>query len=327
MKAIVFTKYGSADGLAFKDVPQPMPDDDECLIKIHASSVNSWDWEYLNGTPLVNRMMFGLFKPKPGKQRLGADIAGTVEKVGSRVTRFKPGDAVFGDLWDSWGGFAEYACAAETGLELKPDNASFEESAAVPQAGVLALQAILKGGNLDHGHKVLINGAGGGVGTFAIQLAKLAGAEVTGVDAEHKLDVVRLVGADHVIDYTKQDFTKTGERYDLIVDCQNFRSMLDNKRALRPQGTYAMVGGSVARVYQLWMLNLIASITRESKQLRLVYDGPNKGLHELKNLMEAGKLVPIIDRTYQLADVPEALEYFGEGLHKGKIIITMEGQT
>jgi len=324
MKAIVFTQYGSPDGLELKEVPKPAPKDDELLISVHASSINSWDWEFLNGIPFINRLMFGLLKPKPGKQILGADIAGTVEAVGSRVTRFQPGDEVFGDLWDNWGGFAEYACAHETAMEPKPANSTFEEAAAVPQAGVLALQGLRKAGRIQPGQKVLINGAGGGVGTFAIQLAKLSGAEVTGVDGPHKLNVVRLVGADHVIDYSQEDFTKNGERYDLIIDCQNFRSMFDNKRALGPEGTYAMVGGSIPRVYQLWFLSLIALLTREDRKLCLVAEGPNKGLADLKELIEAGKLVPIVDRTYPLSDVPEALRYFGEGRHKGKIVIALK---
>jgi NADPH:quinone reductase-like Zn-dependent oxidoreductase len=324
MKAIVFTHYGPPDGLELKEVPKPTPKDDELLISVHASSINSWDWEFLNGIPFINRLMFGLLKPKPGKQILGADIAGTVEAVGRHVTRFQPGDEVFGDLWDNWGGFAEYACAHETALEPKPANSTFEEAAAVPQAGVLALQGLRKTGQIKPGQKVLINGAGGGVGTFAVQLAKLSGTEVTGVDASHKLNVVRSVGADHVIDYTQEDFTKTGERYDLIIDCQGFRSMFDYKRALRPEGTYAMVGGSMLRVPQLFLLSFWASLTRESRKFRLVAEGPNKGLADLKELIEAGKLVPIVDRTYQLSEVPEALRYFGEGRHKGKIVIAME---
>jgi NADPH:quinone reductase-like Zn-dependent oxidoreductase len=323
MKAIVFTRYGSPDGLKLKEVPRPAPKDDELLIRVHASSINSWDWEFLNGTPFVNRLMFGLLRPKTGKQILGADISGTVEAVGRHVTRFQPGDEVFGDLWSNWGGFADYACAKETALELKPANSTFVEAAAVPQAGVLALQGLRKAGQIQPGQKVLINGAGGGVGTFAIQLARLSGAEVTGVDASHKLNVVRSLGADYVIDYTQEDFTKTGKRYDLIIDCQNFRSMIDNRRALEPEGTYAMVGGSIPRVYQLWFLSFIASLTREDRNLRLVAEGPNKGLADLKELMETGKLIPVIDRTYQLSEVPEALRYFGEGHHKGKIVITV----
>jgi NADPH:quinone reductase-like Zn-dependent oxidoreductase len=323
MKAIVFTRYGSPDGLELQEVPRPVPKDNELLVRVHASSINSWDWEFLNGTPFVNRLMFGLLRPKTGKQILGADIAGKVEAVGRHVTRFQPGDEVFGDLWSNWGGFAEYTCAKETALEPKPANSTFAEAAAVPQAGVLALQGIRKGGQIQPRQKVLINGAGGGVGTFAIQLAKLSGAEVTGVDASHKLNVVRSLGADYVIDYTQEDFTKTGKRYDLIIDCQNFRSMTDNRRALRPGGTYAMVGGSIPRVYQLWFLSLIASLTREDRKLRLVAEGPNKGLADLKELMETGKLIPLIDRTYQLSEVPDALRYFGEGHHKGKIVITV----
>ena len=321
MKAIVFTQYGSPDGLELKEVPKPTPKDDELLIRVHASSINSWDWEFLNGTPFVNRVMFGLLKPKPEKQILGADIAGTVEAVGRHVTRFQLGDEVFGDLWSNWGGFAEYACANETSLEPKPANSTFAEAAAVPQAGVLALQGLRKARQMRPGQKMLINGAGGGVGTFAIQLAKLSGAEVTGVDAAHKLNIVRSVGADHVIDYTQEDFTKTGERYDLIIDCQNFRPMFDNKRALRPGGTYAMVGGS--RILPLFFLSFCASLTRESRKFRLVMEGPNKGLADLKELIEAGKLIPIVDRTYQLSEVPEGLRYFGEGRHKGKITIAV----
>jgi NADPH:quinone reductase-like Zn-dependent oxidoreductase len=323
MKAVVFTKYGSPDNLELKEVPDPVPKDNEVLIRVHASSVNSWDWEFLNGVPFINRLMFGLLKPKQGKRILGADIAGTVEGVGQNVTRFKSGDEVFGDLWDNWGGFAEYACAQESALELKPANASFEQAAVVPQAGVLALQGLRKGGELSAGQSVLINGAGGGVGTFAVQLAKLSNMEVTAVDAAHKLDIIHSVGADHVIDFAQQDFAKAGKQYDLIIDCQNFRSMFDNKRALKPGGTYAMIGGSIPRVYQLWMINLMAPLTRDDRKLCLVAEGPNKGLADLKQLMESGKLVPVIDRTYPLSEVPEALRYFGRGQHKGKIAISI----
>ncbi len=325
MKAIVFTRYGPPDGLELREVQKPTPKEDELLVRVCASSVNSWDWEFLNGKPLLNRLMFGLLKPRPGKQILGADIAGTVEAVGRQVTRFQPGDEVFGDLWDNWGGFAEYACAHETALEPKPANSTFEEAAAVPQAGVLALQGLRKAGQMQPEQKVLINGAGGGVGTFAVQIAKLSGTEVTGVDASHKLSAVRSVGADRVIDYTQEDFTKTGEHYDLILDCQGFRSMFDYKRALRPKGTYAMIGGPLLRALQLLIVSFWASLTRESRKFRLVAEGPNKGLADLKELIEAGKLVSIIDRTYPLSEVPEALRYFGEGRHKGKIVIVVKG--
>ncbi len=325
MKAIVFTRYGRPEDLALTEVPKPIPNNQEVLIKVRASSVNSWDWEFLNGIPFINRLFYGLFKPKATKRILGADVAGVIEAVGTNVSRFKPGDAVFGDLWDNWGGFAEYACAPETALEAKPEDLTFEESAAVPQAGVLALQGILRAGQLKPGQKVLINGAGGGVGTFAIQLAKLSGAEVTAVDAAHKLDVIRSLGADHVLDYAREDFTKTGQHYDLIIDCQNFRSMIDNRRALRPKGTYAMVGGSIPRVYQLWFLSLIAALTGEDRKLRLVSEGPNKGLADLKELIEAGKLKPVVDTVFQLSEVPQAMRYFGDGRHKGKIVIAVAG--
>jgi len=324
MKAIVFKKYGPPEGLELKEVSKPMPKEHEVLVRIHASSINSWDWEFLNGIPFINRLMFGLLKPKSGKQRLGADIAGVVEAVGSQVTRFTPGDAVFGDLWDNWGGFAEYACAAETALEPKPTSSSFEEAASIPQAGVLALQGIRRGRELHSGKKILINGAGGGVGTLAIQLAKLSGAEITGVDAAHKLDVVKSVGADHVLDYRCVVFTHTVERYDLIVDCQNFRSMFDIKRALTVDGVYAMVGGSMLRVLQLWILSFWGKIIRDRRRLCLVAEGPNKGLAKLKEHLESGQLVPTIDRAYPLEEVTEALRYFGEGRHKGKIVITIK---
>lgn len=324
MKAMVFNHYGSPDGLDLRDVPDPVPRENELLIRVHASSVNSWDWEFLNGIPFINRLFYGLLKPKPGKRILGSDVAGTVAAVGASVTRFKPGDEVFGDLWDNWGGFAEYACADESAMAHKPADCTFVEAAAVPQAGVLALLALRKAEKLEPGQQVLINGAGGGVGTFAIQLARLSGLQVTGVDAAHKLDVVRALGADHAIDYAHEDFTASGRRYDLIIDCQCFRSMLDNRRALTPQGTYAMIGGSIPRVYQLWLLSIVAPLTRERRKLRLVAEGPNKGLDELGEILAARKLVPVVDRIFELSEVPDALRYFGEGRHQGKIAITME---
>lgn len=270
----------------------------------------------------MNRMFYGLRRPKVTKQILGADVAGTVEAVGRNVTRFQPGDEVFGDLWDNWGGFAEYACARESVLEPKPINLSFEEAAAVPQAGVLALQGLSTTGRIQPGQKVLINGAGGGVGTFAVQIAKLTGTEVTGVDITHKLEVVRQVGADHVIDYTKEDFTRNGQQYDLILDVQGVRSMFDYKRALSSHGTYAMVGGSVPRILQALVLGLWGSIAG-GQNFRLVAKGPGKGLAELKEFIEAGKVAPVVDRVYRLCEVPHALQYFAEGRHKGKVVITI----
>jgi NADPH:quinone reductase-like Zn-dependent oxidoreductase len=324
MKAIVFTQYGSPDVFELKEVEKPTPKDDEVLIKVHASSINSWDWEFQSGTSFINRLLYGLLKPKTTKQILGADVAGTVETVGRNVTRFQPGDEVFGDLWNNWGGFAEYACARDSSLEPKPTNLTFEEAAAVPQAGVLALQGLRKTGGIQPGQKVLINGAGGGVGTFAVQIAKLTGTEVTGVDNTHKLEVVRSVGADHVIDYTQEDFTQNGQQYDLILDVYGYRSMFDYRRALSPTGTYAMVGGTVPRILQALFLRLWGSLTRESKKIRLVAEGPNKGLADLKELIEAGKVVPVVEGVYKLSEVPQAFRYFEEGRHKGKVVITME---
>lgn len=320
MKAIVFTEYGCSDRLQIKEVEKPTPKDDEVLVKVHASSINSWDWEFQSGTSFINRLLFGLFKPKAEKQILGADIAGTVVEVGKNVTRFQLGDDVFGDLWDSWGGFAEYACAPERSLELKPVNSTFLEAAAVPQAGVLALQGLCKTGQIRPEQKVLINGAGGGVGTFAVQIAKLNGTEVTGVDKLHKLEIIRSVGADHVIDYLKEDFTQNGQRYDLILDTQGVRSMLDYKRALSPHGTYAMVGGAIPRMLQVFFFGLWGSITGGQK-FNFVAEGPNKGLADLKELIEAGKVVPVIDKCYKLNEVPEALRYFSEGHHAGKVVV------
>lgn len=323
MKAIVFTRYGSTEALELMDVPQPEPEASELLVRIHASSINAWDWEYLNGVPFINRLAFGLFKPKPGKRRLGADFAGTVETVGDHVTRFQPGDEVFGDLSDKWGGFAEFTCVNENALERKPANVTFEEAATVPQAGVLALQALRKAELPTPEQTVLINGAGGGVGTFAIQLAKLSGAEVIGVDAAHKLDAVRAARADHVIDFAQQDFASIGKTFDLIVDAQGTRPMSAIKRSLAPGGTYAMVGGQMKRVPQLWLHGAFDRLRGESRRLRLVAYRPNKGLDELARLLETGRLVPVIDRTYPLEEVPEALAYFGTGQHKGKIAVTI----
>jgi NADPH:quinone reductase-like Zn-dependent oxidoreductase len=320
MKAISFTHYGSAEQLRLATKPKPSPKEEELLVKVHASSINSWDWEFLTGT-YINRLFFGFFRPKPGKQVLGADIAGTVESTGKRVTRFKPGDEVFGDLWENWGGFAEYACAHQSALEAKPQGLTFEQAAAVPQAGVLALQGILKADPLQPGQRVLINGAGGGVGTFAIQLAKLAGTEVTGVDVAHKLNAIKSIGADHVIDYTQQDFTQALVHYDLIIDCQCNRPISSYKNAMTPNGIFAMIGGT--RIIPLLMQNYISRITGETQRFYLVAEGPNKGLSDLKSLLEAKKITPVIDSVYALDEVPEAFSRFGEGLHKGKIVITM----
>ena len=322
MKAMIFTEYGSPDVLQLKDVEKPTPADDEVLVRVRASSVNEWDWSFLHGKPFTNRLGYGLTKPR--KRILGADIAGKVEAVGKNVKQFQPGDEVFGDLWDTWGCFAEYVCAAENVLALKPANLTFEEAAAVPQAGMLALQGLCTTGEIEPGKKVLINGAGGGVGTFAIQIAKSIGTVVTGGDHTCKLDVMRSLGADHVIDYTRENFTKNGQQYDLILDVAGYRSIFDYKRALSPTGIYVMVGGASSRIFQALFLWLWGSITRSGKKIRVLVTRSEKDLAALKILLEAGTIVPVIDSTFPLSGVPEAYRYYGVGQHKGKIVINLE---
>ncbi|KAF5435020.1 NADPH:quinone reductase [Candidatus Methanophagaceae archaeon] len=323
MKAIVYTKYGPPDVLQLKEVAKPTPKDNEVLVKVHAASVNDWDWGLLRGKPFVNRLLGGLRKPKKYKI-LGSDIAGRVEAVGRNVKQFQPGDEVFGDLCGcGWGGFAECVCARENALALKPASMSFEQAAAIPQAAVLALQGLRDKGQIQPGQKVLINGAGGGAGTFAVQIAKSFGAVVTGVDSTSKLDMMRSIGADQVIDYTQEDFTKNEQRYDLILDFAAHHSIFDYKRALSPNGIYVMVGGSTALMFQAMFLGPLISMAG-SKKMGLLMHKPNKDLAFMKVLFEAGKVVPVIDRRYPLSEVPEALRYFGEGHAKGKIVITLE---
>jgi NADPH:quinone reductase-like Zn-dependent oxidoreductase len=320
MKAIVYTKYGSPEALQLEDVAKPTPKDDEVLIKVRAVSVNRSDWEGLRGKPLYARIG-GLQRPR--QQILGSDIAGRVEMAGTNVRRFQPGDEVFGDILPRLGGFAEYVCARESALALKPASMTFEEVAAIPQAAVIALQGIRDKGQVQPGQKVLINGAGGGAGTFAVQLAKIYGTEVTGVDNTGKLDFMRSLGADHVIDYTQEDFTKNGKQYDLILDIVAHRSVFAYKRALRSNGSYFLTGGSVATIFQILLLGPWISMI-ESKKMRVLAVRPNlKDMVYITELHEAGKVVPVIDRRYPLSEVPEALQYLGEGRVKGKVIISV----
>ena len=243
MKAMVFTRYGPPDVLELRDVEKPVPKDDEVLVRVRAVSINDWDWGALHGTDFVNRVIFGLLKPKKGKQVLGSDIAGTVEAVGKNVVRFRPGDEVFGDLSGTWGGFAEYVCAREKALALKSPGMSFEQAAAIPQPAMLAVQGLRDVVTIRPGQKVLINGGGGSTGVFAIQLAKLYGAEVTAVDSAAKLDLMRSLGADHVLDYARDDFTTRPERYDVILDVKTRRPVPECLRALNRDGTYVTLGG------------------------------------------------------------------------------------
>ena len=320
MKAIVYHKYGSPDVLKLEEVEKPAPKDDEVLIKVHAVSINGSDREGLIGKPLYARLG-GL--RKPGHPILGSDIAGRVEQSGKNITQFQPGDEVFGEIPGYHGGFAEYACAPETTLARKPASLTFEEAAAIPQAGVIALNGIREKGQVQPGQKVLINGAGGGAGTFAIQLARLYGAEVTGVDSTGKLDFLRSLGADHVIDYIREDFTKNGTQYDLILDVIAHRSAFAYARALKPKGTYFFVGGSVSTIFQILFLGPWIKRT-SGRNIRILAVPQNrKDLISITELCEAGKIVPVIDRRYPLSQVPQALRYVTEGRAKGKVVITM----
>jgi NADPH:quinone reductase-like Zn-dependent oxidoreductase len=321
MKAVVNTRYGPPEVLELKEVPKPAPRDDELLVKVVAVSVNRSDWEDLIGRPLYSRI-WGLLKPRV--PILGSDIAGRVELAGRNQSEFHPGDEVFGEMWNYHGGFAEYVCTRAVGWARKPASLTFEQAAAIPQAGVIALQGIRTHGHVQPGQHVLVNGAGGGAGSFAVQLAKLDGAEVTGVDHTGKLDFLRSLGADHVIDYTREDFTKTGQQYDLILDVVAQRSVFAYQRALKPNGRYFMVGGSVATLLPIVLLG--PGISRATgKHIRvLAVQRTQHDLLAITELCEAGKIVPVIDRRYPLREVPEALRYLGEGHAKGKIVITVD---
>jgi len=323
MKAIVYTKYGPPEVLQLKEVEKPIPKDNEVLVKVHASSVNYADWGLLRGKPFLIRLMeFGPLKPK--NKILGADVAGRVEAVGRNVKQFQPGNEVFGDISAcGWGGFAEYVSVPENALALKPANISFEEAAAVPLAAVTALQGIRDKGQIQPEQKVLINGASGGVGTFAVQIAKSFGAEVTAVCSTRNLDMARSIGADQVIDYTQEDFTQNGQRYDLIIAANGYHSISDYKRALSPEGIYVCTGGSMTQIFQSMLLGPLMSMTGSKKMGNLAAKSNKKDLVFMKELLEVGKVVPVIDRHYPLSEVAEALGYLGEGHAQGKVVITM----
>lgn len=320
MKAIVYTEYGSPDVLQLKDVEKPTPNDNEVLIKIQAASVNAYDWHFLTADIFLIRLMGGgLLKPK--YTRLGADVAGRVEAVGSHVKQFQPDDEVFGMVR---GGFAEYACAPESALALKPSNLSFEEAAAVPMAAITALQGLRDAGQVQPKQKVLINGASGGVGTFAVQIAKFYGTEVTAVCSTRNLDQARSLGADHVIDYTQEDFTQNGQQYDLILAVNGYHPLSAYKRALAPKGSYIMAGGSTAQIFQAMLLGSLMSISGDKKMGGVAAKRDQKDLVFLKELLEAGKVVPVIDRRYPLSEAAEALRYLGSGHARGKVVIAVE---
>ncbi len=326
MKAVVYTDYGSPDVLEIKDIKKPVPNDDQVLIKVRAASINPLDWHFMEGTPYIMRMGTGLRKPKV--PRLGVDMSGEVEAVGKNVTQFKPGDEVFGVRT---GAFAEYVCARPDrgGVVLKPANVSFEQAAAIPVAAVTALQGLRDKGKLQPGQKVLINGASGGVGTFAVQIAKSFGAEVTGVCSTRNLDLVRSLGADHVIDYTKEDFTKGDRRYDLILDNVGTQPLSGFRRALKPKGICVMIGGGgpndggligpMGRPIKALLMSPFIS----QKMDMFMADVNKADLTVLADLMQSGKVKAVIDRTYPLSQIAEAMRYLEKGHARGKVIITI----
>src|SRR2546421_7719228 len=324
MKAIVYTKYGSPDVLQLKEVAKPTPKDNEVLVKVHAASVNAGDWHLLRANPFLMRLMgYGLLKPK--YRILGSDIAGRVAVVGRNVTQFQAGDEVFGNTVKyGFGGSAEYVSVPEDALVLKPTNISFAEAAAVPQAALVALQGLRNKGQIKLGQKVLVDGASGGVGTFAVQIAKAFGAEVTAVCSTRNVDMARSIGADHVIDYTQEDFTQNGQRYDLILAVNGYHSIFDYKRALRPKGMYVMTGGSGALLFQVMLLGPWISRTGSQKMRNSGHKPNQKDLVFMKELLEAGKVVPVIDRRYPLNETAEAIRYLEAGHARGKVVITVD---
>ena len=326
MKAIVYCDYGLAN-LKFQDIEKPVPEDDQVLVRVHAASVNPYDWHFVEGTPKIMRAMgVGLRKPK--EMRLGVDYAGTVEAVGKNVTQFKPGDEVFGGRD---GAFAEYVCPrASRAIALKPGAVTFEQAASLNIAGITALQAVRDRGKVQAGQKILINGASGGVGTFAVQIAKSFGADVTGVCSTKNLDLVRSLGADHVIDYTKEDFTKSDQRYDVVLDNVANHSLREFRRILTPTGKYVMIGGG--GVNEQGLIGMLARPLKAmvlskfvGQQMGMMMAEMNqKDLTVLADMMQSGKLKAVIDRTYKLSEVPEAIRYVEEGHARGKVVITVD---
>ena len=334
MRAVVCTEYGSPDVLRLEEVARPAPKENEALVRVHATALNAADLETLRGVFLVRMAA----PRRPMVKILGSDIAGRIEAVGRNVEQFQPGDDIWGDLSaHGFGSFAEYVCVPEDALRLKPDSMTFEEAAAIPSAGVLALQNLRAAGpsslspvwtdegQIQPGEKVLINGAGGGTGTFAVQIAKAFGAEVTGVDSAPKLEMLRSIGADHVMDYAREDYTRNGQCYDRIIDVVAHRSIFAYRRALSPEGIFVYVGGSTAAIFQAMFLGPLIS-RMGSKKMGVVMWKPNdkEDLASLQQLFEAGRLVPVIDRRYPLTQVSEAFRYLEEEPHLGKIVITVD---
>jgi NADPH:quinone reductase-like Zn-dependent oxidoreductase len=320
VKAIVYHKYGSPDVLHLEEVEKPTPKDDEVLIKVYGASANPLDWHYMRAAPFFMRFFSGLLKPK--NKILGADIAGQVETVGKSVKQFQPGDEVYGDISNR--SFAEYVCVIEDKLVMKPANLLFDAAAAVPVAGLTALQCLRNQGKIQPGQKVLINGASGGVGTFAVQIAKSFGTEVTGVCSTRNVDMVRSIGADKVIDYTQEDFTKSGQLYDLILDNVGNRSVQNIKRILGPKGTYLLNAYSPALMLRLMFQSVKSKTGGQTMRSSDVEKVNQSDLEFIKELIEAGKVVPVIDRRYPLSKVDKAIRYLEEGHVQGKVVITVE---
>jgi len=323
MKAIITTKYGSPEVLQLEEVEKPTPKDNEVLIKIHAAAITAGDVIVLKGEPFVTRLATGLLEPKntiPGKE-----MAGRVVAVGQNVTHFQPGDEVFGDLSvASWGAFAEYVAVPECAIALKPTNLTFEEAAAVPESAVVALQGLRDKGKIQPGNKVLINGASGGVGLYAVQIAKAFGAEVTAVCSTRNMEMVRSLGADHVIDYTQEDFTQNGQQYDLILAANGYHPISDYKRALSPEGIYVATGGTMTQSLQATMIGPFISMTGRQKMGGMLVKPNKNDLVFIKELIEANKVAPVIDRRYPLSAAADAFHYMGEGRAQGKVVITVE---
>src|ERR1700737_2725331 len=329
MKAVVQDRYGSSGVLALRDIAKPEIGNGDLLVRVRAAGVNPADWAIVGGLPYIARPMYGMGRPK--NRVRGTDVAGKVEAVGASVTRFRPGDEVFGWAGHLGGAFAEYASVAEDALVPKPGNLTFEQAAAVPMAGTVALLAVRDHGKVQAGQKVLINGASGGIGTFAVQIAKSLGAEVTGVCSTSNVDLVRSIGADHVIDYTKVDFTRTGERYDFFLDNVANRSLSDLRRALTPKGTLVPNGGGFEHRWVAGAGRLISakvSFMFGSQSLGTFIASPKQeNLVVLRDFIEAGKLIPVIDRTYSLHETADAVRYVGKGHARGKVVVTVQGVT
>jgi len=322
MKAILLKEYGLPNTLEIGDVEKPIPNNKEVLVRIHSASINDWDWGLVRGKPFVIRLFYGLRKPKINIP--GIDISGKIEAVGGKVSSFKIGDEIYCDLSDcGCGGFAEYVCVPENEFSLKPSIISHNDASALPHAGLLALQGLVEKGKVKSGQSVLINGAGGGVGTLGIQILKPYGVKVTGVDSDEKLDLMKSLGFDSVMDYKKVDFTATGEKYDLILDTKSYKSVFKYARSLKKNGSYITMGGSMYRLLEITLFGSLISIFTGKKLSVLIYK-PNKGLDQFSKLVEKGQIKPVVDGPYEFDKIPELIQYFGEGRHLGKIVVEIE---